>query len=54
MTITILPHQIFIIPQAFESIINKEIFAQFRIYNNDELRYEIKIFEYFLIKNNIF
>jgi hypothetical protein len=39
MKITLLPHQIFIVPQAYDSVINKEIFSQLKIYSNEQLRY---------------
>jgi hypothetical protein len=38
MKLTLLPHQIFILPESYNSLINKKNFAAFKIYTNEELR----------------
>jgi hypothetical protein len=38
MQLTLLPHQIFILPFSFENFLNKTNLSEFKIYSDSELR----------------
>lgn len=49
MDITLLPHQILIMPESFIDALDQNTQSKFRIYNNLQMRYNFREYECFSI-----